>query len=282
MSSFGLGHIPNASHRFSPVGIALARVGIATAPERGIDYRSILPTVFDQGQTSSCEGHAASAGIYAALQKIGAPLGFIPSMADLYRGARRLDRGHSSALADHGTEGNSVIRWMQEFGVRPMEVNETSDGRFSDCEVSTINSDPKLGDLERDGASILIGAYSILDTSRADVIAAYAQSLLAFGPIPTASYVDSALFSWNPAAGPIDSVNYDDPKGGEHKILCVGWRWTVNGAPASTFDPGARREWILRNSWGDQWGESGHFYATDRWLAQTDEREVYAVRKASA
>ena len=92
---FGLGHIPAPGHRFTNARFALARAGIATPPAEGLSYLDILPRNVDQGPTGSCEAHAASKTLAAVFTKAGIPLGFIPSMNDLYK-CRVFDRANDA------------------------------------------------------------------------------------------------------------------------------------------------------------------------------------------
>lgn len=281
-STFGLGHVFNPGHRFTSVHFALARIGLAAFPSEGLDLRPQIKRNVDQGPTGSCEGHAGAKGLDACMRIKGKPLPFFPSMAGLYTLARCLDRGNPSAgaLQDNGTEGNAVIRAFQEFGVRPIGPM-ASDGRFSDCEPTTINDEPRLGDMETESACKLVGAYSILETSANDVAGAYQQSLAAFGPVPTASFVDTAFMQWDKSKPPIDGVDMTDPQGGGHKYLiagCMGWK---DGKLVPLNTPGAVRVWLLDNSWGASWGDGdGTAYVTDNFLALTDEREAYDVSRA--
>lgn len=277
---FGLGHIPAPGHRFTNARFALARAGIATPPAEGLSYLDILPRNVDQGPTGSCEAHAASKTLAAVFTKAGIPLGFIPSMNDLYK-CRVFDRANDAQpLQDVGTMGNSVIRWFQEYGVRPMGPRP-ADGRFSDCDPTTLQQEPDLAALEQDSNCKLVGAYSIYETSQSDLVGAYMQNLCAFGPIPTASFVDSAVMQWQMGMPPIDSVDQDDPQGGGHKYVIAGWSGYLNGKLVPANTPGATRVWLLDNSWGAGWGNAGVGLVTDNFLSLTTEREVYNCRKAA-
>jgi len=56
-----------------------------------------------------------------------------------------------------------------------------------------------------------------------------------------------------------DTYYYDGTESTNHGVLLVGWDddKAVTGDNATPSAPGA---WIIRNSWGSSWGESGYFY----------------------
>src|SRR5258708_40094058 len=61
--------------------------------------------VLDQGQTSSCTGHAAAVAFVLALA-----LSWIPSPAGIYRNGRSIDRSDVSVpITDDGAQPNEVF-----------------------------------------------------------------------------------------------------------------------------------------------------------------------------
>lgn len=285
----GLGHIPNPFHRFTPIEFGFARARASAMPVDGMDVRSTMPRKMNQGPSGSCEANAGSKGLVGALAKKGISLGFVPSQADLYRLARSIDRlrdtgSTAQPLQDVGTEGSSIISVFQQFGVRPMGPRP-ADGRFSDVDPANMNAEISLGDAEQDAKFRFNGAYSILDRTQPTIADALMQAIAVFGPIPVASFVDSRFMQYTIGSAPIDeNINYQDPQGGGHKVVCAGWRWFLGGKQVTATTPGAVRLWIIDNSWGadDGWGDGdGACLATDGWVAQTDEREAYDVSEAA-
>ena len=87
-------HLNKGQHKFTPFHIARMR-GMVTAPSAANrDDSAFAPPVFDQGPTGSCEGHSSAGCTAMVFAKQGQPLPWIPSMDDLYRLARCIDRGN--------------------------------------------------------------------------------------------------------------------------------------------------------------------------------------------
>lgn len=241
-------------HRYNDFKIAIAR-RLAAAPPSAHDLSEHTPQVLDQGQTGSCEGHAGSGAIYTSLSAQGHPLPWIPSQADIYLNARCIDRGakFSERLQDEGTETNSVIRAISEFGIRPM--GSLAAGRFSDVseDPAELNAEPRLAELEQDAHSLVLGAYRVTSTGSerdADVKAAIAAGFA----VRVDSFVDTAFEDWTPAKEPFGIPEYDDPRGGGHALYAIAY--------TPYF-------YVLRNSWGD-WGDSGNIRVSSAFIAQAD------------
>lgn len=252
-------------HRYTPFHVALAR-GVASAaalPAR-VDLSPFAPSIMDQGPVGSCEGHRGSTATYLTLNKAGAPLPWVPSPDDIYRLARCFDLGDlmPASLDDVGTETNSVIRAIGEFGMRPMGA--LVGGRNSDCDPDSAARPPVLAELEKDAATLVIGAYQITSTGAqklADVKAALASGLA----VAVDSFVDMAFEDWSAGDAPFGVPDYRDPEGGGHAICAVGY-------DGNTVD--------IINSWGSSWGDSGHIRVSAAFIEQAD-CFAWAARRSS-
>ena len=75
----------------------------------------------------------------------------------------KIDDEVPTTMPNSITQANpdSVERGITEFGITAMK-GPTSDGRNSDCEPATLNNEPDLGDLEKDGIFKLEGQYALV------------------------------------------------------------------------------------------------------------------------
>ena len=79
--------------------------------------------------------------------------------------------------------------------------------------------------------------------------------VLAFNAAPDLYYYSSGVFITNPSDFLIEAN--DDPRMGRwmftnHAVVCVGWGETLHNGDKIKY-------WILKNSWGQDWGENGYF-----------------------
>ena len=66
---------------------------------------------------------------------------------------------------------------------------------------------------------------------------------------------------------------------GSHAVLIVGWgQTTVSGKQAEEDDDSLIEYWIVKNSWGADWGEAGYFKIRmgDCYLAQSSFEGAFA------
>jgi hypothetical protein len=221
----------------------------------------------DQGQSGSCTWGSSSIAIYVACIALGIPLGFVPSQRLGYAATRAKERpvvgGKMDALTDSGADLEDVYTVAGEYGVRPMIVDTSPDGRFydiwSDADVQglpspppgNLNDEPDTGDLETAAGDLVkldVAKYAIdpSDPNRSDLMAA---SLDASPPVPIVAcgYVDTSFENLQPGqvAG---APNLADPNKGGHAFWFSAYRTNAKG----------EREWKLENSWGKLWAELGY------------------------
>lgn len=231
---------------------AVARVLAGTLPD-SFSLKQFAPQVFDQGQTGSCTANASSAGVFISFAAQGKPLNFVPSQRELYAATRAFERATSTpvgqplpALTDSGAELADVYSVLASYGACPMLEQQTSDGRYSDVEVASVNAEPLLASLEAGQQSLVVGPYG-LDPSTADLSDVLAAALVALVPIGIATFVDTAFE--NLAAGAVAGApNQNDPDGGGHALLFSGFQKQPDGT----------RAFEIRNSWGTVWSSAGY------------------------
>ena len=263
----GKGHIPDpVGHCLTSFDHASKPIGASAIPD-SVDLRPFAPQVMNQLNTSSCTGHAVSEAIATSLAKAGRPLVFVPSPKGIYDIGRCIDRvNRSIPLTDAGAMPNQIMRGINEYGVRPIQA-PTSDNRYSDCEVATINNEPKLNDIKQDATSIVLGQYSIGSTYSqrvTDICLALANG---YAVTCSVSAENATWQNWVPANGPLGAQS---PIALDHYVWIIGYR-TVSG----------KRIFRIRNSWDVNWGDNGEIEVTEDFIAQIGDIYALSVKVAA-
>lgn len=219
----------------------------------------------DEG-TSSCVGHATSGCGTTALAAAGTPLPWVWSPDGIYKNARAVDRtpnpdGTLPPLEDGGAQPNQAMRALGEWGVRPMR-GPTSDGRNSDVEKASVNDEPKLGELEDEGATLIVGEYAITSTGKERV--REMQTALANGKPFTAAIAASGDAFQGYTSGVLGPLGTDL----DHYVYFDGYETADDG---SIVFHGV-------NSWGTGWGESGRFRLHEAGVAELGDVVVFDIR----
>lgn len=271
----GLGHIANREHRRTPVRHYAAKNWKRVDLPKMADLTEFTPIMpMDQGGIGSCEGHAHSLAIYTTLRAAGETLPWVPSPDALYRLARCIQRsGPSEPLSDTGTESNAVCRAANEWGIKAMGdcVQDPYDDavRFSDCGMATLNDEPLMVDLEKEAETVVVGQYDCMGSTMAETIHNVQAAITHGVAVEIGGFVDTAYMDWTPDKGMFERCNQNDPDGGGHAQVIIGYR-TV----------GQEVQWRIQNSWGD-WCDSGRIWVSTRFLLDADELTALAVRRAS-
>ena len=82
------------------------------------------------------------------------------------------------------------------------------------------------------------------------------QAVYSMGAVYTSFYYTSASFN-----STYDSYYYSGSSGSNHAVAIVGWDDNYDRTRFNTYPPG-NGAFIVKNSWGTEWGESGFFYAS--------------------
>lgn len=214
------------------------------------DLFSHVPGIFDQGPVGSCEAHRTAGAIYTTLSAKGNPLPFVPSMDQLYRLGRAIDRrayGERGPLTDSGVTTHSMLQAISCWGVVPMGPDV--EGRHSDCARATVADEPDFLGIVQSSEVLIAGAYEI--TSRGDQrVTDVCHALDAGYAVGLDVFVDThgpcSFENWDPYHGPLSDPVKTDPNGGGHAVYAIGYQ----------FD-GPKFIINFVNSWGEEWGLRG-------------------------
>lgn len=207
-----------------------------------VDLREAWWEIGDQGASGSCVGwavadsllrwHFVKAGRLGAQERL--------STRFVWMAAKETDeftQRPSSFLEEAGTSLKAALKVARDLGVVP---------------ESELPFDPHVlyGGSERTfyamASQMRIGAYFNLDSKPAQ----WRNWLAQHGPVLTRLDVDAAWMAGG-NGGRLDSYDGTDTLGG-HAVVLVGY------TPTS---------FIVRNSWGRDWGDGGYAFASDAYAS---------------
>lgn len=226
--SHGLGHLPEPLARVQTTETA----GINTASfPVSYDLRSIgrLTAIRDQGSLGNCWTFASIGSLESYLKPT--------ATTDLSENNLRWNNGFDYGL-DQGGNATMAIAYLARWSGPVSESN-----------------DP-YGTSQKNGLAPIYHVQQVeyLPES-ADAIKA---ALMANGAVYTSIYAsafDSAsYYNQNTSA-----LYYNGYAKIDHDVVIVGWDDNYDRSNFSTTPPG-NGAWIVRNSWGTDWGEAGYFY----------------------
>ncbi|PVI02454.1 cysteine proteinase [Periconia macrospinosa] len=207
-----------------------------------VDLRHFMSPVENQGQTMSCVANA-TAGAYEYLMKrhLGAH-GYDVSRLFIYYNARYLDpEGVTSVDEDAGSFTRCAIDGLKTYGACSEET-----WPFDESLVTTVPGD---------GTYEEAAQFCIEDTMAVETDLNDWKTCLAEGhPIIFSCNTYSSFSQPRRGAIPMPVENEGRPEQhGAHAMLCVGY-----SDPDQVF--------IVRNSWGPEWGDKGYCYMPYRYL----------------
>ena len=227
-----------------------ARVPLANLP-RAVDLRPWMPTVEDQGALGSCTSNALVGAVeYLSVREHGAPIElsrlFVYYNQRLWDGEVREDIGATVSdgvrvLARVGVPTERSWPYVRGiFAVQPPEPIYVEAGRHKVSDWWSIPID--------------------VDAMRACLGAGFP---VVFGTRVTESFMRAPKSGMIPMPSATDR---DDARHGRHALLLVGY-------------DDARRTFVVRNSWGEDWGDLGYCYMPYAYLANRSwTRNAWALR----
>lgn len=206
---------------------------IASLPKK-VDLRSQMPAIQDQGELGSCTANAL-----CALFDFNEKKPFIPSRLFVYYNERKIE---NTVSEDSGAYISDGIKSLKTYGVCSEITWPYNISQF------TIEP-PKLCYTEA-------LSHKALDCKNIRNTATDMKTCLASGfPFAVGIAVYESFESDAVARTgrvPMPNKSHEEFLGG-HAIACVGYDDT-------------NKYWIMRNSWGTNWGDKGYFYLPYNYL----------------
>lgn len=192
-----------------------------------------MPPVYDQGNIGSCTAQA----LCAAYQFMDTN-GFRGSRLFLYYNERKLD---NNIPDDTGATLVSGIKCLSKYGLCPEESWPYDESKFA--------NEPPISCYQSALAEVCLKARAI--PNNRNTMRNVLNSGLPFvvGIQVYSSFESNAVT----ASGVVRMPKPKDTYLGGHAVLVVGYNHI-------------KQQWIVRNSWGDGWGDKGYFYLPYNYL----------------
>lgn len=207
-----------------------------------VDLRDKCPSVYDQGHLGSCTANSIAFSYHydEIKQNVSAP--FIPSRLFIYYNERNME-GH--VAEDSGAEIHDGIQSINTIGVCneadwPYDIT-----KFTDKPTQNCYDEAKLHQTKEFKA-----VKQNLEQLKAAIIEGY--------PVVFGFQVYESFESPDVAKTGIMPIPKDNEKIlGGHAVAVVG------------FDD-SKKVFIVRNSWGETWGDKGYFYMPYEFIVNPD------------
>jgi len=197
---------------------------------KSVDLRAQCPAVYDQGQLGSCTANSIGGAVEFELMKQKAPV-FMPSRLFIYYNERVIE---NTVNSDNGAQIRDGIKTVNQQGVCPETAWPYNISEFAQKPHAICY---------QQGLQHKVTSYQRVNRSIAQM-----EGCLADGyPFVIGFTVYDSFESAQVAkTGILNMPAKSEKVVGGHAVLVVGYN-----DPQKTF--------IIRNSWGDSWGQKGYF-----------------------
>ena len=197
------------------------------------DLRSKMPPVYQQGELGSCTANALSAAYEYCDNNA-----FIPSRLFLYYNERKLE---GDIGQDAGAQLSDGIKTLTTYGICPESQWPYDISKFTQKPLTSCYQ-----------TALKHKAVTVHNINQD--ITSMKTSLVSGYPFVCGISVYSSFESEEVAkTGIVPLPSSSDTFEGGHAVLCVGY-------------DNSKRVWIMRNSWGADWGDKGYFYLPYEYL----------------
>lgn len=230
------GWVPDLDDERDFVYVAPAAIMEALPPS--VDLRPLCPPVFDQGRLGSCTANAIAAALAFEQRKLDAPMQFTPSRLFIYYNERAL---LNTIATDTGAPLRDGMKAVNRIGVCPED--QPADAANWPYDPAQFASRPPEGCY---AAARHVRALRYRRLRRAPEVL---KGCLAEGyPFVCGLVVYESFEGAEPRqTGMIQLPAAQERLIGGHAVMVVGY-------------DDARKAFIVRNSWGPDWGDHGYGY----------------------
>ena len=196
-----------------------------------IDLRSMMPSVYDQGELGSCTANSIGAAFQYDQIKLKQP-NWVPSRLMIYYLERKME---GTINVDAGAQIRDGIKVLAKYGAAPESLWPYDISKFKKAPPQSVMN---VGELHQ------ALTYARVDQSQLGLEQTLAQGFpVCFGFAVFSSFETPEVAKTGIV--PMPSKNEKDLGG--HAVLLVGYNRP-------------KRQFIVRNSWGPTWGDKGYFY----------------------
>ncbi|MBS1686833.1 MAG: C1 family peptidase [Bacteroidetes bacterium] len=198
-----------------------------------VDLRPQCPEVYEQGQLGSCTANAIAAAFEFGQLKQNAANAFMPSRLFIYYNERVIE---NTVNSDAGAQIRDGIKSVNTIGVCPEKMWPYSD-------KSDLFAKKPTPSCYTAAANHQVLSYQRVSRDLAQMKACLAQGYpFVFGFSVYSAFESDAVAK----SGKLNMPAKSEQQEGGHAVLAVG------------YDDAAKR-FIVRNSWGADWGLQGYF-----------------------
>lgn len=214
-----------------------------------VDLRSQCPAPYDQGALGSCTANAIGFLCEFDWMKEKKADPFTPSRLFIYYNEREME---GSVDDDAGAEIRDGIKSLNTYGFCP-----ESDWAYDIDQFAVKPPEKAYSDALKD----IVKEYGAVDQDKQSMKAVLAAG---FPIVIGFSVYDSFMTDEVASTGVVPMPGEDESVQGGHAVAIVGYD---------------EKGWIVRNSWGDGWGDKGYFYMPYEYFTDEDlASDLWCVR----